>query len=671
MSTRIQNAPLPLRIFYSYAPEDEVLALQIEAHLSSLIHQNLVTIWSSREILSGEDWSQEVNHHLVEADIILLLISSDFLASDYSYGSEIQAALRKHELGESRIVPILLRPVDWQGTPFAYIQALPPDGRPITSYRDRDQAFSDVVKGVRRVCEDIINKKVNNYESLDIRPSSLMKHSLADVFVKSGFPQITFVEPEDFTFLKLALQQPGRGVIIEGPSGVGKTSSVEKIVSDLAQDNQYSNLLITRILSARTPAHRESLKTIREWHQGTVIIDDFHILDVEARHAMVDYLKELADTTSTTKKLAIIGIPRTGQALVDISFDLATRIDVFTFGKVNDNSILEMIRKGEKALNIKFDGKAEIVLAANGSLNLAQFLCFNMCAAAKIIETQVQTCFVRCDIDAAKKLMTIDLGRKFEQTVRQFLALGGSRDLTSLRLLEELVLRSEGSLPLRMLEYTNSQLAQGIERFITEKWIDRLYRVYPEAENHLSFDIGRQILIIDDPQLDFYLKQVRLASLAREVGKFPLLTKRKVFISYSHSDSKWLDRLRKHLAPLEREGVLDLWDDTRISAGQQWEEVLTNAIETARVVVLLVSANFLASDFIIEGELPALLDRARASGTAIIPVILSPSLFNHTNLRMFRAINSPEHPISSMNPDEQEHMFTKVSQTILAHLGEA
>jgi len=671
MSIRPPSASSPLRVFYSYAREDQNLLRKLQMHLKPLERARLIVSWFDQQLSPGANWSKEINDRLQTADIILLLVSPDFMASDYIYQKELQVALRRHELGEARVVPIILRPVDWKVGPFADIQVLPSKGLPVTVYKDRDEAFIEIASGIRHICQDIIATRANIYRSVETRSLNLTKYSLAQVFVKSGFPQVTFVEPEDFTLLKLALQQPGRGVIIEGPSGVGKTTSVEKIVGDLTKDGLHPHLSITRILSARNPAHRELLQTIRDWHQETVIIDDFHVLDVDTRHAIVDYLKELADTTSTTKKVAIIGIPRTGQALVDMSFDLATRIDVFKFGKASDESILRMIEKGEEALNAIFDRKAEIVLAANGSLNLAQFLCFNMCAAAKIIETQEKTHFIHGNIDAAIKSMMIDLGRKFDQTIRQFIALGGPRDLTSLRLLEELVLKEGSSLLLFQLKYTNPQLEQGIERFITEKWMEKLYNSYPEAENHLSFDAGRQTLIIDDPQLDFYLKQVRLTSLAREVGKLPLLTRRKVFISYSHSDSRWLDRLRVHLAPIEREGTLDLWDDTRIAAGQRWEEALRDALETAKVIVLLVSADFLASDFIIEGELPALLDRTSASGTTIIPLILSPSLFNHTNLGMFQAINSPEHPVSNMSPREQENMFARVSQTILERLREA
>lgn len=665
MKAQAKNPPIPLRVFYSYAREDRIFFRELEKHLAPLKMQGLIESWFDQQISPGANWSQEINHHLQTADIILLLISPDFLASDYIYQKELQTALKRHEIGEARVIPIILRPSDWQEATFAYNQVLPPKGRPVTIYKYRDEAFTEIASGIRHICQDIIAAKADFYRGTDRRSPNLTKYSLNQVFVKSGFPKITFVEPEDFTFLKLALQQPGRGVVIEGPSGVGKTTSVEKIVEDLTKDGLIPHLLTTRILSARNPVHRDLLQTIRDWHEGTVIIDDFHILDARNRQAIVNYLKELADLMLTTRKLAIIGIPRTGQSLVDMSFDLATRIDVFTFGKANNDSIMQMIEKGENALNAKFDRKADIVLTANGSLNLAQFLCFNVCASAQIFETQEQIQFIHCDIDTAIKSMVIDLGRKFDQTVRQFIALGGPRDLTSLRLLEELILREDGFLPLAQLKHTNSQLTQGIERFIREKWLEKLYNTYSEAEKHLSFDLGRQALVIDDPQLDFYLKQIRLVNLAREVGKIPLLTKRKVFIGYSQSDFRWLDKLRLHLKPIEQEGVLDLWDDTRIAAGQHWEETLRDALETARVVVLLVSANFLASDFVTDGSLSALLNRTYVGGTTIIPVILSPSLFYHTNLSTFQPINSPDHPIASMKPTEQENVFAKVSQTII------
>ena len=104
-------------------------------------------------------------------------------------------------------------------------------------------------------------------------------------------------------------------------------------------------------------------------------------------------------------------------------------------------------------------------------------------------------------------------------------------------------------------------------------------------------------------------------------------TRTKVFISYSHADKEWLDRLKRHLKPLVREGNLDCWDDTHIRPGDDWQQEIQNALDTAQVAVLLISADFFASDFIDETELPPLLDAAKAKGVRILPVILSASRF--------------------------------------------
>ncbi len=457
--------------------------------------------------------------------------------------------------------------------------------------------------------------------------------------------------------------------MIEGPSGIGKTTAIEKAVEDLLSHRPASDAkLAVQILSARDPDHRSRLRILHQWHTGTVIIDDFHRLDPQLRAELIDYLKYLADTEPLSKKLVIVGIPQTGQMLVDTSFDVATRIDVFKLGLVKDELILRMIEKGEEALNIKFDRKAEITLAANGSLNIAQFLCFNICYRERFIETQDQLQLVHCDIDAAVAGVVTDLSRKFGESVRHFAGMGGSRDYTALMLLEELASGEDGFLSLAALKSWKPSLSRGIERFLNESWMDRLYREYPVCANHLFFDQIAQALVIDDPQLAFYLKKLRLSKLSREVGKSAALAQRKVFISYSHKDIKWLERLRVHLRPIEREGIIDLWDDTKIVAGAQWKEAILDALESARVAVTLVSADFLASDFISQHELPTLLSRAAVGGTVILPIIISPCLFSDTGLSAFQAVNSPDKPLSAMAHSERERVLVNVASVISKRL---
>ena len=142
-------------MFLAYAHEDESLRKELEKHLSLLRRHGLVSVWQDRCIRAGTDWAQALDEHLKNASIILLLISADFLDSDYCYGVEMQCALDRDKAGQARVIPILLRPVDWKGAPFQHLQGLPTDARPITKWPDRDEAWTDVAASIRRVIEEL------------------------------------------------------------------------------------------------------------------------------------------------------------------------------------------------------------------------------------------------------------------------------------------------------------------------------------------------------------------------------------------------------------------------------------------------------------------------------------------------------------------------------------
>jgi hypothetical protein len=109
----------------------------------------LIVEWHDRRIGAGDFWSKEIDAHVRTARIILLLISSDFLASDYCYGIEMKIALERHSRNDAVVIPIILRPVDWSDASFAHLEALPRDAKPITLWPNRDEAFADVARGIR------------------------------------------------------------------------------------------------------------------------------------------------------------------------------------------------------------------------------------------------------------------------------------------------------------------------------------------------------------------------------------------------------------------------------------------------------------------------------------------------------------------------------------------
>lgn len=137
-----------------------------------------------------------------------------------------------------------------------------------------------------------------------------------------------------------------------------------------------------------------------------------------------------------------------------------------------------------------------------------------------------------------------------------------------------------------------------------------------------------------------------------------------VFVSYSHADAKWLTSMRSHLKLLERHAGIEQWDDTKIKPGTQWREEIQSALERAKVAVLLVSADFLTSDFIVTNELPPLLKAAQEHGTLILALIVRPCRFEKTELARFQAVNPPSRPLSALSSSRREEWYVKLSGLI-------
>src|SRR5262245_17114417 len=144
-----------IKLFISYAHRDEDFRLELNDHLSNLLRQQIISGWHDRQIVPGQEWAEQIDDALNGAQIILLLISARFMASDYCYAKEMLRAIERHDAGEAVVIPIILSACDWQSAPFSKLQALPKDAKPIKNWNDRDEAWLDVVRGLRRVIESL------------------------------------------------------------------------------------------------------------------------------------------------------------------------------------------------------------------------------------------------------------------------------------------------------------------------------------------------------------------------------------------------------------------------------------------------------------------------------------------------------------------------------------
>ena len=150
----------PLEVFCCYAREDQEMLEQLKKHLTPLQRQGQITIWSDTNLNAGVEWEKELHRHLESADIILLLISPDFMASDYCYSTEMRRAIERHDQGRAHVVPIILRPTFWRGAPFAKIQVLPKDARPVKDkgWFDSDEAFNDITERIYQIVSQLSSR---------------------------------------------------------------------------------------------------------------------------------------------------------------------------------------------------------------------------------------------------------------------------------------------------------------------------------------------------------------------------------------------------------------------------------------------------------------------------------------------------------------------------------
>lgn len=234
-----------IEVFVSYAHEDKVLLQALEKYLLLLKKQGLIEDWYDQDINAGTEWEWEARRHLERANIILLLVSPDFLASDHCYSTEIRRVMDLHKRGRAFAIPIILRPVEWRGTVFGGLQALPTGGKPITTWSDRDLAFLDAVQGIRRVAQIVSTR------SLDSSPISIKSQ--------------TTTAP---SLLPAALRE--RENVVESSNGTKRLKDLENTIRD-----SYSFIRGYESMLRLSDDPREKLQARQSIDSQASVIKDF------------------------------------------------------------------------------------------------------------------------------------------------------------------------------------------------------------------------------------------------------------------------------------------------------------------------------------------------------------------------------------------------------------
>jgi hypothetical protein len=242
----------PVEVFFSYSHKDEVLKNELITHLKNLQRLKLITSWHDRKITGGQEWKGEIDKHLNTAKVILLLVSPDFIASDYCNDVEVDRAMERHKAAEAVVIPVILRPCAWESMPFGHLQPLPENRRPVTRWEpDWDEAFLNIQYGIRAAAEMISGAKVGAASSAgesDAKTGDTATDPETTLKVKIKIKEVTLVfeglPPEfsledlkailrdevgvDTEVLKFKIQKGSVKVFIEGDS-----EEVSKIIEAL------------------------------------------------------------------------------------------------------------------------------------------------------------------------------------------------------------------------------------------------------------------------------------------------------------------------------------------------------------------------------------------------------------------------------------------------------
>ncbi|MBO1268028.1 TIR domain-containing protein [Arthrobacter cavernae] len=379
-------------------------------------------------------------------------------------------------------------------------------------------------------------------------------YNVEEVFKRSGVPSITFVKPKEYTRLLIALRSPGKGVVVEGPSKIGKTSSVMKVLSEI--DASLPSSVMT--LTARDPNDRDFISSIpSQTDLGIVIIDDFHRLDAAVRESISDFMKILADQERADIKIVIVGINKVGESLLAIAPDLAGRIEVVKLGVNPDEKVRELVKKGCEALNIELAAAESIVEASAGSFNIAQMICFEACISDDVVATLPGPKRIDASFTSIRETVIDQLATTFHKKAEVF-ATGKRRRKEGrapyLQILRWLSMSDEWTIDLDREISKNSSLRASVGQVVDKGHLeDHLAKNSPQLSDLLHYDPETRILAVEDPQFFFFIRHLSWNKFSERLGYFDVVFSNSYdfALSFAGSDRDIAEKLARSLQDRE------------------------------------------------------------------------------------------------------------------------
>lgn len=415
---------------------------------------------------------------------------------------------------------------------------------------------------------------------------------LEEVFKTNGRPTHTFVEPKRYPDILLSLRTPGRCLVVEGPSGIGKTTAIEAALERIGISGQ------TVKFSARRPSDIQYIELLAETsNAGIVMVDDFHRLPPSSQSKLADYLKVLADSEDKGTKIIILGINRAGDSLIRFAPDLVNRIDIIRFETEPDEKIEELIAKGERSLNLQIDVADDIVREAKGSFYLAQMLCKDVCLSSGVLESSDQPKLIVVSFELIRASVWDRLSLVFRARCQQFcrgtrLRIEGRAPYV--HILNWLAGGGAWTLDLREARRRFSEFRGSVGQVVDKGYLKELIESNEDIRQVLHFDSTSQLLTVEDPQFLFYIRNIPWRQFARELGFVSIEFSRRYdfALSFAGPDRDVAESLFNRLSEYEVEVFYDKNEQCRLLA-EDIEEYLRPIYQTeAQFVVVLLGPEY-------------------------------------------------------------------------------
>jgi hypothetical protein len=532
-SNLTRDAP---RVYVSHAPEDEDIALD----LADMLRESGIDAWLDAYILGTptQGWPRWREKEIDQADHVLLVCTRAYIEqlegktpidSNKAIAWElhvIRSRLYKHQTAGSNIIsihfdgPNLPAPVN---LPFVLTQN--------TSYTlpsNKDRLLDHLISSYKSLLENAA--MANTRDALSLPKDGSPKRNKAqlhEVFVSRGVPRHTLVSTAVHGKLAYELSKPRIGLIVEGPSGIGKTVAVKQALSQrhAASTTEWPCRWLHSTVAKDRMALEEILRDAAESLRGHLVIDDFHHLPDSTKVQVASLMKVLAESDDVDAKIIAIGVPKTRQSLIAQIPELQGGADIIVFPRATNEEIFKLIELGETALNITFSDREDLVLHAQGSFAVAQSLCEQAARNAGISETSEHCTHIRAPIIVVVEQHMRALQPSFHARLHAFAMLDSGVLMrgAGLSLLMFLGNDETGSIIMRNVEANSPGLEEAfaeLTRRAANSPPDGAYSStgQPDWRECIYFDVGAGILAIDDPKLHFYLRHLGWAEFWRECG---------------------------------------------------------------------------------------------------------------------------------------------------------